>query len=373
MPVKLRAEHGVVCALPRETYGYFGWPTVARMEDGTLVAVASGMRHGHVDPFGRTTFHVSRDDGRSWSSPRVITDTPLDDRDAGVTPLEGEGLLVSWFTSDTGSYFPPERRAELSPEFRALIDAGLVWQTDGTLQRWLGSWVRVSHDAGETWQPPVQLPVTAPHGPIRLRSGALLYLGKVYGQNMQEFTEGAGDILAMRSDDGGRSWAALGTVPCYPGTVRENYHEPHVVELPSGKLIGAIRVQDDGSAVVANAGVTPFSILMTASTDGGQTWTTAQPLNFHGSPPHLLRHSSGVLVMSYGYRQEPYGERIALSDDEGQRWQHDYILRDDAPDWDLGYPASVETADGSILTIYYQKPQASGDKCALLWSRWRLP
>ncbi|OPZ80208.1 MAG: hypothetical protein BWY76_03428 [bacterium ADurb.Bin429] len=162
-------------------------------------------------------------------------------------------------------------------------------------------------------------------------------------------------------------------MPCYPGTVRENYHEPHVVELPSGKLIGAIRVQDDSSAVVANAGVTPFSILMTASTDGGQTWTTAQPLNFHGSPPHLLRHSSGVLVMSYGYRQEPYGERIALSDDEGQRWQHDYILRDDAPDWDLGYPASVETADGSILTIYYQKPQASGDKCALLWSRWRLP
>lgn len=373
MTTKLTAEHGVVCALPHDTYGYFGWPSVARLDDGTLVAVASGMRHGHVDPFGRTTLHVSRDDGRTWSSPRVITDTPLDDRDAGVTALGQNGLLVSWFTSDTASYFPPERRAEFSPEFRGLIEAGLVWQTEATLSRWLGSWVRGSQDGGQTWDEPVRLPVTAPHGPIRLRDGGILYLGKVYGENMREFTEGAGDIAAMRSDDGGATWAMLGSVPFYPGTVRENYHEPHVVELPSGKLLGAIRVEQYGNEHLTTAGVTTFSIMMTESTDGGFTWTTAQPLNFHGSPPHLLRHSSGTLVMSYGYRQEPYGERVALSHDHGKTWQHDYILRDDAPDWDLGYPASVETTDGSILTVYYQKPTATEDKCALLWSRWRLP
>jgi hypothetical protein len=35
----LQARHGVVCRLPGARFGYFGWPTVARMEDGTLFTV----------------------------------------------------------------------------------------------------------------------------------------------------------------------------------------------------------------------------------------------------------------------------------------------------------------------------------------------
>ena len=77
--------------------------------------------------------------------------------------------------------------------------------------------------------------------------------------------------------------------------------------------------------------------------------------------------------MSYGYRQEPYGERVAISRDEGASWEHDLVLRDDGPDSDLGYPASVELSDGRVLTVYYQKPNRSEDKCAFLWSRWELP
>ena len=62
-----------------------------------------------------------------------------------------------------------------------------------------------------------------------------------------------------------------------------------------------------------------------------------------------------------------------ISRDGGQSWTYDYILRDDGPDGDLGYPSSVELKDGSIFTLYYQKPAAQQDKCALLWSRWQLP
>ena len=67
------------------------------------------------------------------------------------------------------------------------------------------------------------------------------------------------------------------------------------------------------------------------------------------------------------------GQRAAISYDDGATWQHDFIIRDDGPDGDLGYPASVELPDGSILTVYYQKPEKTTDKCAFLWSRWRLP
>ena len=38
MNKKVEAEHGVACSLPNEFFGYFGWPTLARMDDGTLVA-----------------------------------------------------------------------------------------------------------------------------------------------------------------------------------------------------------------------------------------------------------------------------------------------------------------------------------------------
>ena len=63
---------------------------------------------------------------------------------------------------------------------------------------------------------------------------------------------------------------------------------------------------------------------------------------------------------------------MMISRDGGESWDADWILRDDGPDWDLGYPASVEMPDGSVLTVYYQKHRA-GEKPSLLWSRWALP
>ena len=54
------AHHGVVCSYPSEAFGYFGWPTVARMTDGTLVVAASGMRNDHICPFGRSVMCISR-------------------------------------------------------------------------------------------------------------------------------------------------------------------------------------------------------------------------------------------------------------------------------------------------------------------------
>ena len=111
----------------------------------------------------------------------------------------------------------------------------------------------------------------------------------------------------------------------------------------------------------------------TRSRDGGQTWAPVEPLGFHGSPPHLLRHSSGAIACVYGYRLPPYGQRAMVSRDGGETWVVDLILRDDGPDSDLGYPSSVELGDGSLLTVYYQKAGSPADQCALLWTRWRLP
>ena len=367
MTKRIASEHGIVCRLPGERLGYFGWPTVARLDDGTLVVASSGLRSEHVCPWGKTVLNVSHDDGRTWSPPRVINDSPLDDRDAGVINLGGATLLVTWFTSDSRKCVEDEGfRKWLGDEEIDSWRPTLAALTDDLVKRHLGSWIMLSNNSGKTWSAPLRSPVSAPHGPVRLRGGEVLYLGK----DSREMSQGV--ILAAASPDGGATWEVRGQVPVYPGTYFANYHEPHVVELPTGTLLGMIRVENGPGADLAPAGVTNFSIMQTASNDGGRTWSVPKPLNFHGSPPHLLRHSSGTLVMTSGCRLASFGQRVAFSKDDGATWEHDWIVRDDGPDWDLGYPSTVEMGDGSLFTVCYQK--VPGDrKCSLLWSRWKLP
>ncbi len=361
---RIPAEHGVVSRLPGEKLGYFGWPTVARMDDGTLVVASSGLRSQHVCPFGKTVLNFSRDGGRTWSPPRIIQDSPIDDRDAGVISLGGERLLVTWFTADSRLYanqawIPEEERQS----WRPVLDA---W-TDELVAQHLGSWVLLSEDGGATWEGPRRAPLSTPHGPILLKDGSLLYLGK----DSREMS--SGEILAASSGDGGRSWEVLGRVPLYLGTKAASYHEPHVAKLPDGKLVGIIRLENNGpEADVTRLGLVNFSLMQSESQDGGRTWSMPRPLGFHGSPPHLLFHSSGMLICTYGYRLPGFGQRLMFSRDGGRTWDYDWILRDDGPDGDLGYPSTVELEDGSLLTVYYQKYSAS-EKCSLLWSRWSLP
>ena len=76
-----------------------GWMT------GLWWWVLSGLRFAHVCPWGKTVLFKSKDDGKTWSGPRILNDTPLDDRDCGVLSLGGKKLLVTWFTLDVRPYF----------------------------------------------------------------------------------------------------------------------------------------------------------------------------------------------------------------------------------------------------------------------------
>ncbi len=256
--------------MPNEFYGYFGWPTITRMPDGTLVAAASGLRNGHVCPFGRSVILISKDDGRTWTEPRVVNDTPLDDRDTGILALGDRKLLLSWFTTDHRKTLVSRYDSLTDPVQRQKWYNALTWMTDSASERWAGklssgSWVRFSPDAGETWDDPVKVAVNANHGPIQLKSGRLVYFGRRF-VTPEEWT-GTSDIATMISDDEGRTWTMAGSVPLYPGTDDGNYHEPHVVETQSGKLIGMIRVQNmQGSPQLEDAGVTQFSLAQTEST-----------------------------------------------------------------------------------------------------------
>ena len=76
-------------------------------------------------------------------------------------------------------------------------------------------------------------------------------------------------------------------------------------------------------------------------------------INNAGNPATLTRLADGRLAMVYGWRSAPYGIRGRISDDDGQSWSDEFILRQDGASWDIGYPRTVQRADGNCVTIYY--------------------
>ncbi len=369
-------EHSIVNRVRGSLFGYQGWPSVARDENGVLYAVASSFRTEHVCPFGKTAMYVSKNGGKTWSPPIIVNDTYLDDRDAGILYMGGGRMLITWFSHPASTYqkdFFVGIKNSAQP-----IEAG---PTIGMLSMYAylkpqyahgGSFVRVSEDYGYTWSDPIQLPISAPHGPSLCADGTLLYLGKeMYSAGMEQ-PETAKAIAAYASTDGGYTWQRRGACekPADAALVWDNFHEPHVIELPDGTLLGAIRAE--------GAAITPgFTIYTTTSKDQGKTWSEWRNIGVSGSPPHLLRHSSGAVICSFGRREAPFGERAVVSYDNGETWEDEYILDDRAEGGDLGYPASVELDDGSIVTVYYQKAYDNDagrydGKTSILCTRWRL-
>ena len=90
-------------------------------------------------------------------------------------------------------------------------------------------------------------------------------------------------------------------------------------------------------------------------------------------PPHLMVHSSGAVICSYSRRTNGIrSERAVVSYDGGETWTEDYTINDRLPYiCDMGYPASCELLDGSILTVYYQPWPGEGHP-SVLWTKWKL-
>ena len=347
-------KHGVVCTRPGSEYGYFGWPSAAILGDGRVVVGCSGLRRHHVDPFGKTVLCVGTPkDG--FGECIVGHDSPLDDRDAGVVALGGNSLLVTWFTLDT-RIFQGDLMKYSPAEFEVMDAAMRAFPEDA--KKYVGSWTMRSDDGGATFTSPARCPVSSPHGPVVMRDGRLIYLGKLFPEGMDR---PFGIVSCAESRDG-LHWDVLGEVPLPENVTNGQFHEPHVIELNDGALLCLIRYH------YPNGGL---GIYKSVSRDGGRTWSTPEDMGIHGSPPHLLRHSSGAIVLTYGWRHAPYGQRARISRDDGATWSDEIILRDDGPDGDLGYPCSIELPGGDILTVYYQK-RPGESLCSILWTQWRI-
>jgi sialidase-1 len=339
---------------------YHGWPTIARRASGELWVTWSGGREAHVCPFGQVHAITSRDDGHTWTWPRVLLDSATDDRDSGVLETAKGTLLVTTFTSLAYEQYFKEHLAGKPSHF--IADGKLDgWKaaharlSDAERKAELGQWVIRSTDGGKSWSPQLPTVVNSPHGPIQLKDGRLLYAGKQLWTNDRK-------IGVCESRDDGLTWQWLADIPTRKGDDAEkSYHELHAVEAADGTLIAQIRNHND-----ANKGWT----LQTESRDGGKTWSEPHPICY-GLPSHLLRLRDGRLVMTYGHRRAPFGNQARLSTDHGQTWSEAIILSGDGKGGDLGYPSTIELADGTLLTVWYES--MNEPKLAVLrQARWKL-
>jgi len=356
-------EISVIC---KQEGRYIGWPTICRRSNGELLAAFSGDRDQHVCPWGKVQVVRSADDGKTWTKPVSICNTPLDDRDAGIIETAKGTLVVAWFTSLA---FEGSLRSSWLKNLQgeAVLNQWRLHAeklTPEIREQWLGYWTRRSEDGGKTWDTPVKTKGSAPHGAIELADGRLLYVGRRYPHKNTELT-------VEESRDDGRSWQQIASIQADPEDNIAGFHEPHVVEAADGTLVAQFRYHWSDPKTKKRDGTKDY-LRQAVSNDGGKTWTVAKATPLLGYPPHLIRLKNDAIICVYGRRLAPYGEYACVSWDNGQTWDVDNEIKlAAAGSGDLGYPASTQLADGSIITVYYQIHE-SGEKTCLMGTRWRL-
>jgi hypothetical protein len=301
--------------------GYF--PVALRLQDGRIAVVLRGGA-AHVGIQGRLDIVFSADEGRTWTKPAVVVDSPVDDRNPAFGQAKDGTLVVGFWR--TARYDDQGRYNE-------------------KLDKPVNTWVTRCRDDGKTWSEPAEIDVSdidwgSPYGKIlTLPDGSMLM--NIYGERVRRpgkrVTGSEEHSYLYRSTDNGQTWKRYS----HPGAKR--FNETGLVRLPSGTLLAAMRTA--GAA----------EVWLTESRDDGKSWTEPKKVTpAHVHPADLCLLPDGRVLLVTGYRAGPYGVRGLVGDKDGTfDWEQRLVLVNDATNGDCGYPSSVLLKDGRVLTVYY--------------------
>ena len=320
MPIAIRQEHPHG---PRYQEGLsytflihsMKFSKLTRLDDGRIILLSTGWLHDNGGE-GRAVFIIySDDDGESWSQPRELPN--MKHRPRPVS-LGGQKLLAYWqelaYSDDGGETWgeslphpfglPNGQQTALHGTILAEGDElTLVTASEAPPHGptgWTGySWLWRSHDAGRTWDPPLQIPeewCTSEGSVTRAKDGALVGSFRTnQAPGLPSHCDHWRRITTARSMDNGRSWT------------------DHQVHFKYGKVHTKLLILHNGD------------ILMTYATRMGEL--------------------DGEMF---------HGIEAVLSRDNGRTWDWDnrFILFRWAMNQFMHTPDSLELADGRILTVF---------------------
>jgi len=158
-----------------------------------------------------------------------------------------------------------------------------------------------------------------------------------------------GQPLCIRTNDGGLTWDLVGWIGKQPPSSYGYAIMPATVRVGETGYLSMIRRggQFDGQK--------RWWVEAFLSHDDGRSWYMLDKprIENSGNPATLTRLDNGSLALTYGWRRSPYGIRAQVSHDDGQTWSRVASLRSDGSSWDIGYPRTVQRADGKCVTVYY--------------------
>ena len=327
---------------------YNAFPSVIKRPDGKLLVAfrrapnrkalgESG--NDHVDPNSYLVM-VRSNDGETWTKePDFIYAHPFGgSQDPCLLQLRDGTLLC---TSYGWAFIKPSGIENLKkPLFHA---------SNATF---LGGYLIRSTDGGKSWQGPFYPPHISTEiyytpfgdGISAYNRGALCEgkSGRIFWSvavsDMESPLKQSDHLLI--SDNKGLTWYYSGLVAT---DNKGSFNETSVYETPKGDIVAFLRT--------ANMNDQAY---ISRSTDGGKTfkWET---MGFQGHPLNALRLPDNRVLLTYGYRHQPYGIRARILNAECTDFAtaEEFVLRDDGGNTDIGYTWPVQLDDNKVLVVYY--------------------
>jgi len=331
-------------------HAYF--PSVIAMDNGELLA-SLVLGEAFESPNCHTQIARSTDNGESWQLEGPIyagTTDRLTSNACRITALP-DGEVVAFMIRADRTDHPDEGLT--SHETLGFVPTELL------LLR--------SRDYGRTWSEPVALnpPLVGPSFemccPITPLTDGRWILPTATWHDWEGNCPNGLQMLAMVSDDRGKSWPAYWTIMRDPDQ-HIIYWESKVVEMPDGRLLAAAWAYDKDAAKDL-----PNQYVLSA--DRGETWSTPRSTGLIGQTMTPFVLDDGRILSVYR-RMDKTGLWAGLAHLEGDEW----INGDAVPLWGaqvegltqtsenmaenfnvlrFGAPCMVRLPDGTILVAFW--------------------
>ena len=361
--VRVRLSDPVVVSVAPEpeSWGFFQFPKIARLSDGTICATWH-MLADSILSYGKPDLGsaFSPDGGKTWNPSRGVSETggglllPNGDQIKVITPLALKATEIELpkpIGAGSHTYEKSKlilyRLQDLPPSLRGVYLSRLRRGE----RKWVSEPAALDDPQALRYSLGGLLPVLF-WGDLQVSFDGSIFAGIYPGYGLRD--DGSADpkcgVFFYRSADQGHSWRIQGRITYQPdmgadpqGNRRMGFTEPAFEILADGTFLCVMRTTD-------GIGLGPLTA--SHSSDQAATWTRPEVIARRGVLPRLLLLANGVLVLSAG---RPGVQLRFCPDGQGKAWTSAFEMLPYGTESDqvsCGYTGLLATGPDRFILIY---------------------